>query len=88
MKFFDVLKGVLAIVVDIGAGVVIGHYTGTAVKAAKGIEKVCAGVASVAISGMIGAKAADWMSSQVDQVQEAMDKLTANTEGKEDVDIE
>lgn len=69
MNFFDVLKGVLSIIVDIGTGVVVGHYTGAAVSSAKGIEKVCAGVASVAIGGYVGSKAAEWMNSQVDQVQ-------------------
>ena len=80
MNFFDVAKCALSIVVDVGAGVVVGHYTGQAVKAAKGIEKVCAGVASVAIGGYIGAKATEWVTDQVDQVQAAVSKLSKKNE--------
>lgn len=69
MNFFDVLKGVLAIAVDVGTGIVVGHYTGAAVNAAKGITKVCAGIASVAIGGFVGTKATEWINDQVNQVE-------------------
>lgn len=80
MNVFDVVKGVLSIAVDIGTGVIIGNYTGAAVKAAKGVYKVCAGIASVAIGGVVSVKATDWINDQINTVQEKIENLNTAKE--------
>ena len=76
MSFFSVIKSIVPIVVDIGTGIIVGHYTGSAVKSAKGICKVCAAVAATCVSGLIGSKASDWANEQLDEVKEAVDRVT------------
>lgn len=84
MSFFDVLKGVLAIAVDVGTGLLVGHYAGAAVSSAKGIQKICAGVAATAIGGYVGSKATEWVNNQVDNIENSIN-LNNSKELKEEL---
>ena len=72
MNFFDVLKSILAIGIDVGTGVVVGHYAKAAVTTAKGLEKLCVCAATTAVSGYIGARASEWVNEQIDLVANAV----------------
>ena len=72
MSFFDVAKTILSIGIDVGTGVIVGHYASAAVGAAKGIQKVCAGVAAAAVGGYIGSKASEWACEQVDIIEQSI----------------
>lgn len=74
MSFIEVLKMIIGIAVDVGTGVIVGHYTGNAVKKAKGASKVCAMIAASAISGLVASKATGYLSDQIDEIDGAIRK--------------
>lgn len=75
MNFFDVVKAVVDIVVGVGSGVIVGYYTGDAVKGAKGITKACATVAAVAIEGLVASKASTYLNDQIDEISNGIEEF-------------
>ena len=67
--FLDVVKTGVEIVVSVGTGLILGSYTGNAVRNSKGVAKVCAAVAAIAIEGMIADKAAAHINTQFDDIK-------------------
>ena len=83
IKLVDAVKWGIELLVSVGTGVVLGNVTGKAVKNAKGVEKVCAAVAAVAIEGLVATKASGYLCDQVDDLANRIEARMESSEEEE-----
>ncbi len=73
MKMIDAVKGVGAFVVSIGAGAIVGNAVKFTTPQTIGvINKLFVAVGSVALSWMVGDKAAKWTEEKIDETAEQL----------------
>lgn len=80
MSFWDIIKAAVNVIVGVGTGVIVGHYTGEAVNGSKGAYKACATIAAVAIEGLVATKASGYLNDQIDDIRDGVNRLTSKGE--------
>lgn len=80
MKKLEIFKGIAELAVSVGVGMIVGNGVRMTTPAdIHVVKKVFVGIGSMALSGMISDKAADYTSKQIDATAERVEEAIKKT---------
>lgn len=90
MNKMDILKSGIGLIVSVGVGTIAGNAIKTTTpNDMTRVTKFCVGAASLALTGLLGDKAAKYTEDQIDTVVENIKNLTTvNDEQEENLEME